>query len=231
MSPDASTLRPCSIQEFAAIKAELDRGAPPLETLRRRGFDPSGWKVVEQRWLDDLKQEVARGELARARLYQSAYEEAVRCIESGSPVPPPEERRRPSSPPTMVLTPSLSPPPADAPRLVIGSRDVSATAPTPMEFSAAPKRAATAALPSVSIVPPTVQSGAAPQVLPLERYVYVSAMLTVQGNTEANLARAGIHPHTWRVTTAEYATRFAADPQLEARFRDMLQKALAHTRA
>lgn len=110
------------------------------------------------------------------------------------------------------------------PRHVIGSSDVSATDATPLEVPAVQRPVAP------SFAPPTQPSVASSAVLPFERYVYVSAMLVVQGNTEQNLARAGIDAQTWQLTIASYNARFAVDPQLEARFREKLRHALGHGR-
>lgn len=81
-----------------------------------------------------------------------------------------------------------------------------------------------------SLAPPTTPSGAPGPILPFERYVYVSAMLVLQGNSEASLARAGIDPNTWYLTVSAYRARFAVDRQLEASFQEKLRQALSHGR-
>lgn len=107
---------------------------------------------------------------------------------------------------------------------MIGSSDVSATDATPLEVPAAPRP------PAPSHAPPTLPAVAPAAVLPFERFVYVSAMLAVQGNNEANLLRAGIEPSTWQATLSSYKTRFAIDPQLEAHFQERLRQVLASVR-
>jgi hypothetical protein len=64
------------------------------------------------------------------------------------------------------------------------------------------------------------------QLMPLEQYANVSAMLTREGNPDATFRRLGLDAMTWMSIVRTYARMFGEQPALQAEFDRLVDRAL-----
>lgn len=120
------------------------------------------------------------------------------------------------------VTPAPSPPAASRNPFPPPASEVAAASRTAIAFTQPPdsKAAGKDALPFLS----------ADQLMPIERYAEITALLLQEGSPEKTFARLGLDPTAWMTTVRSYAKRFAADPLMEKTFDVLVKRAQRNAR-
>jgi hypothetical protein len=151
-----------SLEQFARIRAAIERGGDRERVLRGEGIAPAAWLALQRRWLDALAVEITRGGGELAGQYLRAFEGALPGNDTSASSAEPARPVTPSPPPPAVLpapleasprppAPAAPPPAPEAPPVVVplAQRGTAMAFEAPIR-PAIPFRAGPSSLPSAS---------------------------------------------------------------------------------
>jgi hypothetical protein len=118
----ATAIRSLTLDEFAAIAAELDAGLDREEVLAKAGLSNDAWEAAQERWLAKLAADASQGKLQKSRRYLKLLETQKNAARAKAK----QTRKKPEAPRSIPIEP-----PRHEPKEHLDHRRVPAAPPSP----------------------------------------------------------------------------------------------------